>query len=74
MHTVRDKNGLMIAKVVSRVVDKIARNSDCTKKIKTFDSGRKVLCLILNEDGIYDSNNIKVYFWEGAYIELYEVE
>lgn len=74
MYTVRDKNGALIAKVVSRVVDKIARESDCTKKIKTFDSGRKVLCLILNEDGIYESTNISVYFWEGTYIELYEVE
>jgi len=74
LYTVRDKNGIFIAKVVSSVVDKIVRESDCTRKIKTFDSGRKVLCLILNEDGIYVSTNISVYFWEGTCIELYEVE
>lgn len=73
MYTIRDREGTMIAKITQQALDRILRSAAGVRKVKHFSNQKDLMCFILKEDGIYDMTNVKLYLWEGSYIELYEV-
>ena len=73
MYTVRNREGVMIAKITDQTLDRILRSASGVRKVKHFSNQKDLMCFTLYEDGVYDMTNVKLYLWEGSYIELYEV-
>ena len=73
MYTVRTAEGIMIAKLSEYSVGKILQSGDGRRVAKNFSGGISTMCFVLNGDGVYESNNIVLYLWEGSYIELYDL-
>ena len=73
MYTVRDREGTMIAKITPQTLDRILRSAVGVRKVKHFSNQKDLMCFTLKDNGVYDMTNVKLYLWEGSYIELYEV-
>lgn len=72
MYVLRDKNGLMKAKLSERALKMVMDGTYFSKRLRKFTCG-EVMTIEIEDDGRLHCGFVDVFLWEGDYIELYKV-
>ena len=71
-YTIRDKNGIMIMRIVGNAVQRMFKELDGTWRTYQEKGGRRTVCYEITTDGIWTSETyqgaFQMYLWEGTKI------